>query len=134
LGLGSLVYNLGCPALIKEHSSDREFIRSESSLITIKRAKLIIRNLKGVAGEDDCCELDKLELGIKEVEDTHGGVISPHSREKYLIDLMAMNWKYECNARLVARVSCSILYLIGFVMLSIPTVSTFVSVSESFFK
>ena len=46
LGIGSLIYQMFCPSLIKDYSSEREYIREEVGLVTEKRLRLMTAYLE----------------------------------------------------------------------------------------
>lgn len=132
LGFGSLIYQLFCPSIIKEHSSDREFIRDGLSLMTEKRIDLVRRYLGQKVDESLFPELADLKQRFKiakEMNLEHG---TKH-RELAAKDLMLMQWQYENWSYFIARIFIFALYLLGFGILAIPTLEMFKNVLYAYF-
>lgn len=121
LGIGSLTYQLLCPDLIKEYASNREFIREEISLMTPKRIQETIEHLKKNNSNDD-----ELKDIIWRVE--RSGIES----QQPVIDLMMMQWTHENKSTSIIRALTAIMYALGFIILSIPSIAMFTKVFNAF--
>ncbi|WP_417505423.1 hypothetical protein [Marinomonas gallaica] len=133
LGVGSLLYQLFCPNLIKEHGSDREFIREEVSLMTEKRTNLISRYLTHKVDSFRHEELDAIDAAFGRVDDAPLE-IKPKLRESAATDLMLMQWQYENWSNPIARGFVFSLYAVGFLVLAVPSIEMFVKVLRAFFS
>jgi len=132
LGLGSVLYKLRCPPLIRENSSKSAYVRNDSSLMTIKRIKSIINYLNNKVDQVYSEELNDIKIAINEVETSHHGSIPPITRERHVIDLMFMQWQYESLTKPISRWATLISYVFGFLILAIPTVQAFILVFSAF--
>ncbi|TCV84027.1 MULTISPECIES: hypothetical protein [Methylomonas] len=131
LGIGSLLYQLFCPSLIKEHGSDRQFVRDEVQLMTVRRARNIIRYL---CSRDNIHlqSLGEIESRIEEVAKMGGKLEEAKAMERPATDLMLMQWQSENWQALIARMGVFIFYIAGFAVLSIPSVQMFIKVLAAF--
>ncbi|MDC9514989.1 hypothetical protein PSH47_10940 [Pseudoalteromonas sp. CST5] len=131
LGLGSLLFQVFCPNLIKEHGSDREFIKEELSLMTIKRVKSILDFLHNKVPEKND-ELVKLQ---NDISFSTSGISNDDMDKRYksaTINLMLMQWQYENWSSKNARRFINFFYSIGFLILAIPSIEMFYKVAKEF--
>lgn len=132
LGIGSLLYQLFCPSLIKEHGSDRQFVRDEVQLMTVRRARNVIRYLSSWRNSSHLKYLHEVEGRIEEVANMSGSLEEAKAMERPATDLMLMQWQSENWQALIARVGVFIFYVAGFAVLSIPSVQMFIKVLAAF--
>lgn len=133
LGLGSILYQLFCPRLIKEHASDREYVREEINLITETRAESLANYLQhNRSGMRSHAEYSQQRHYIKVNEK------DPEERKRKLesetIDLMVDFWRVENRSSPLSRSLVLIFYVVGFVMLGIPSVQMFKKVVIAFIQ
>ncbi|WP_283711252.1 hypothetical protein [Pseudoalteromonas prydzensis] len=131
LGLGSLLFQIFCPNLIKEHGSDREFIKEELSLMTIKRVNLILDFLNNKVPEKS----DELVQLQNDISFSTSGISNDDMDKRYksaTINLMLMQWQYENWSSKNARRFINFFYGIGFLVLAIPSIEMFYKVAKAF--
>ena len=131
LGLGSLLFQVFCPNLIKEHGSDREFIKEELSLMTTKRAKSILDFLHNKVPEKND-ELVKLQNDIGFPNSVFSNDNMDKRYKSATINLMLMQWQYENWSSKNARRFINFFYCIGFLVLAIPSIEMFYKVARAF--
>jgi hypothetical protein len=132
LGLGSLLFQFFCPNLIKEHGSDREFIKEEVSLMTIKRTESLLRFIEVKVPE----KIDELSLLSTDFSFAVNGLKSNEEKIKNaketIINLMLMQWQFEVLSNKTARRSVSVFYVLGFIILAVPSLEMFCKVVMEF--
>ncbi|SEA23809.1 hypothetical protein SAMN05660964_01198 [Thiothrix caldifontis] len=122
LGIASLIYKLSCPSLINDYGSDRDFIKEELPLITIKRGEEIIQYLSEKKASSSQ-EIENIKWKLKNSNEINNN-----------IDLMSIYWGYENTTKISARMASALLYLFGFSILMIPAIAMFIDVSTVFFN
>ena len=129
LGIGSLIYQMFCPNLIKDYGSEREFIREEVGLVTEKRFRLMASFLE----QEDLAssiDIDDALDGYKEAQN-----MMPNERKAGMdsakMDVMALFWASENLSRIVARHSVFVFYIVGFCVLAVPSLNMFYRVAKA---
>ena len=133
LGIGSLLYQIFCPSLIKEHISDREYIQDGVALMTKKRFNIIRKHLSKNVDKSHFAELADLKYKFAisaEMNLEHG----KNKRESLATDLMHLEWQYENSTNRILRSLIFILYGLGFITLAIPSLEMFGQVFLAFIK
>lgn len=130
LGIGSLLYQVFCPNLIKEHGSDREFIREEVGLMTEKRFRLVSAFLD----QEELASSIDLDDVIERYKKANNINIELRGKEKEAAatDLMLMQWQYENWSSPLVRGPIFFLYILGFLVLAIPSLEMFYKVLRAF--
>ena len=130
LGVGSLLYQLFCPSIIKEHGSDREFIREEVDLMTGKRTWLVLEFLKNnaVDKERDFQDIDRL----LETQGTGSTQSQKENLNAAKTDIMLMQWQFENWSNNKTRCFIALFYSLGFGILIVPSLEMFYKVFLAF--
>ncbi len=127
LGTGSIIYQIFCPGIIKEHGSDRQYIREEAPLITLKRFESLLDALEGITKKQLIDFKERLDM-IQ--------TFSPGAEEKARMnmttDLFIIQWRLENESYFVIRVITFLLYMVGFGFLAIPSIQMFGKVFVAF--
>lgn len=129
LGIGSLIYQVFCPGLIKDYSSEREFLREEVGLVTKKRFNRMASYLEQ---ENLASPID-----VNDAVDEYANATSlmPKQREAQIdaakMDIMVLFWWSENVSRVVARHAILFFYLVGFCVLAIPSLNMFYRVARA---
>ena len=131
LGLASILYQLYCPTLIKEHRNDRNYIRDEINLMTGRRTNSLLKFLSERIPEE--------HNKYKELKDLSDLINRYHqqpesyqegTRDRLNTDLMLIQWQNENWTYILPRIIISLFYFFGFVLLSIPSAELFLRVSS----
>lgn len=133
LGLGSLLYQIFCPSLIKDYGSDRIFIREEVSLMTEKRFRLVLSFLDQ-NGETSPIEIDDLLERHEASKKTSTLDVKQKEEAAAATDLMLMQWQSENWSLPIIRMAVFILYSLGFLVLAIPSIKIFLKVLAAFLR
>lgn len=129
VGLSSFVYQMLCPSLIKDYSSEREFIREEVGLVTKKRFYRMASYLEQenlASGIDIDGAADEYENATSMKPKQHKEQIDAAK-----IDIMVLFWWSENLSRVAARHAILFFYLVGFCFLAIPSLNMFYRVARA---
>ena len=131
LGAASAIYQLLCPELIKQHGTDRMFIVSDVELMTRKRTGRTLEYLTARIDPVFAHELEEVKARLKF---TSINFTEEELRDKRqsITDLMLILWRYESWSSPLGRAVVCFLYVVGFSILAIPTIDTFVRVFAAF--
>lgn len=147
LGLSTVLYKLVCPVIVKENSSAKSYVDEVSSTMTkLKIAKLVevVWNKVGKnKGLRDNVRVIRFVLSPQENISELGNPSKLQNITKYdkglseqeshrLNELMVIYWDIENESKSGVRVLIAVLYAIGFVILTIPTIEMFLKVSIAF--
>jgi hypothetical protein len=136
VGVASILYQLLCPTLIKEHGSGSSFIRDEIDLMTGRRTNGILRSLSDRIKESDNGfeELTSLADALRRFYQDDPAAYPEGTRERLNTDLMLLQWENENSRHPHTRSVVAILYLLGFVLLFVPSAELFLRVSSTIYS
>jgi hypothetical protein len=135
LGIASLLYQLFCPTLIKEHGSDRQFVRDEVQLMTLRRARSVIKFIEHRRGLHlNPAAIQEVQRRIEQVATVGGLLEEAKAMERPATDLMLMQWQSENWHAGAARAAVFVLYVAGFSVLSVPSAQLFFKVLAAFLR
>lgn len=125
LGVASMFFYLFCPVSMKEYSSEYQFVHQELGIMTVFRAKKIIRMLRIRCKNDNAVMNQLNSINCQSL-----------AEEKWLNKadsclLLSVFWQQDSLHHGFIRWLVSILYLLGFFVLSIPSLKTFFYVGRS---
>jgi len=123
LGIATILYQCFCPPLIKEYANERGYIREEINLMTTKRINAILSDLSREIpkNHDKFEEFERISIAIEKYHKDPDGYLEG-TRDRLHTDLMLMQWENENSTHTSPRSSITLLYTVGFVILTIPSV------------
>ncbi len=130
LGIGSIVYQIFCPKIIKEYASNREYVREETAFMTEKRVKHISSQLdknKKVITKNLQEILASYENGWLIANDDAG-----FKKNAAITDLLFLYWKSENQSKIIARTAVFLFYIAGFLALAYPSLLMFLKVAKAY--
>lgn len=125
LGIGSLIYQLKCPVLIKEYDSQNIYAKEESAFLTKRRISSITREIRRL--RSTLHPIAEKVIGIASGEDSSQGY---KEIEPAKIDLLIIHWREVNRSHKLARFGIFHLYLVGFIILLIPSIEMFINLSR----
>jgi hypothetical protein len=120
------VYSLRCPREIKGFSTAPEFIAAVQNTISGPSLRVI----EVVVGSEPSLEDEFAALRM--VRATTTGVTIETDKEQYIRGLLFLYFHHLDESREYTRFLCLLLYAIGFVLISIPSLKIFLRVSSIF--
>jgi hypothetical protein len=132
LGLASFVYQISCPQLMKEYSSVRQYLRENVDYMTLLRVDSICNHVVAKSGSAHQVT-SRVQKVIKEINDEQlSSLEKENSLRNASIDLLQHFWNLSTWSSFSLRVLVSVLFIIGFLCLLIPSFKMFVAVLSSF--
>ena len=135
LGLGSIIYGVACPHLLKKYGSTSEYLRAELEFQTKFQAKRMLDELK---------ELDNppihLPALIEKFQDHFNSILMDElpdgakEFEQLSKDLMTEEWRVENTHHPITRRLTFAAYFLGFLILALPAVDTLLAVAKAFWR
>jgi len=121
LGIASILYKLVSPSLINEYKSMREYIDKEKMIMNLNNTNILFNKLKDDNNKDVDLLQDKI-VPVSEISDDT------------LIGIMSINWKHNNELFQKTRMLVFSLYIVGFLLLFIPSIRMFYNVGVIFFN
>ncbi|MGB9369131.1 MAG: hypothetical protein WCE79_24275 [Xanthobacteraceae bacterium] len=106
MGIGSAIYQVACPYIVKKHGDWADYVRVDGDSISDAGAKQLATAL----------------------EATYQSFWPLEERENATVDLMRNWYGYQSSTQPIARYSVTILFLLGLGLLAVPSVLTAVKV------
>ena len=132
LGLASFVYQISCPQLMKEYSSVRQYLRENIDYMTLHRVESICNHVVTRNGSTHQVTSNIQDI-IRRINDEQ---LSSPEKDDLLrnssIDLLQHFWNFSTWSSFLLRGLVSVLFIIGFLCLIIPSFKMFVAVFSSF--
>jgi len=126
--LGSILYAVGCPPLVKKFSTPTEYVSAEAVFYTSRlRAEIKAQSLRKLLALASPAQrrhvyishhLAKFEAEPEDACD-----------RDFLLAGMALEWFVATTSRPLRRIGCCVLYSAGFAILAIPTIVTLLEVT-----
>ncbi|KFK53452.1 hypothetical protein NOK75_00755 [Vibrio parahaemolyticus] len=127
LGVATLLFQVFCPALIKEYSSVRVYVESNVEYMTSHRLRSLCTHMERLSGKSHVV-IDNAKKSLAISESSSKNVL----REPY-VDVLQHFWNVSAWDKTPARIGIVTLYGIGFILLTIPSVKMFARVLVSAF-
>ena len=130
LGIGSIIYKIGCPKIIQEYGSSRKYVREEKDMITDNRFYSIcsqINEIEKHAPKDVDPIVVLYENGLKTYS-ADGGT----KKNAAITDLQFYHWSSANKSIPLVRNIVFYLYMAGFIALAYPSCVTFISVAKEY--
>ena len=135
LGLGSILYGIACPHLLKKYGSSSEYLRDELTFQTkfqVQRALDELKELKSKPRHLDAL-VSQFEQHFEKIKGYESGEFSTEFQDLSK-DLMIEHWKTQNVSHPLARYSTFAAYLFGFLIIALPSIETLLAVSKAFWK
>jgi hypothetical protein len=121
-----LVYSLRCPREIRGYSTASDFIAKVQGTISGPSLRVI-----EVQVASDPSMEHEFE-GLRMVRVNTSGITVDTDKEQYIRGLLFLYFQLLDDSRRHTRVACLLLYVIGFALVSIPSIQVFVKVFRIF--
>ncbi len=133
IAVGSTLYQLFCPKEIKGYRSSVDFvsgIRNETSVYDLRKIAEFVRDKsKGSSFEEE------YKIAMKRGDSAlQAGHVSDKTVDLNRIDCLNLYYKIKNNSLFCVRLSILIFYILGFFLLSVPSVSIFSKVISQFLE
>ena len=126
LGIATLIFQLLCPPLIKEYTSVRTYVESNIDFITEHRLVSLCNHIDNINTEKHAV-VEKARLSIAQ---------EPTLRKEGLrdvsIDVLQHFWNLSAWNRGGLRFFIVLLYIVGFILLTIPSIKMLTKVISTF--
>jgi hypothetical protein len=135
LGLGSILYGIACPHLLKRYGSSSEYLRDELTFQTKFQVQRALDELKELKSKPTHLNglVSQFEQHFEKIKSNDNGEFSSEFQELSK-DLMIEHWKTQNVSHRLARHSTFIAYFFGFLIIAIPSIETLLAVSKAFWK
>ncbi len=141
LGTSSILFALLCPSEIKQHPSEHDYISNEIGVMTNSRLSAIGRYYASILKEGSNLHKELVNYSTAytsadtKAERVYSGQpdrIIKYAREienSAKLDILNFNWRYKNSSKLLVRLSILLGYLIGFILILIPSAIVFFKIS-----
>lgn len=119
LGLGSLIYSIFCPRAIKRYPNSVDFIERELQFVNRYRFENLARDYRFI----DPFKYQGAE-SRRDIDPRHTNFDDDDKVVLLRFDYLRLN-----DSKILSREVCFFLFILGMILLSIPSVSTFVKIS-----
>ncbi len=133
--LASIVFGIFCPKEIKESSSEYDYISKEMNIMTHSRLKSMVSQYESILGKNDklYSELESHLNTYKNadletsrylpIENPMRATYTKEMESSAQRDILKFNWNFKNNTFKSIRTAVSIFYVIGFILIAIPSIS-----------
>lgn len=141
IAAGGIVYAFACPRIVKKYSDASDYIANESSVFYAHPhgAKKDLHQLSTEQENEALVRFAKEQLAGRLQALKLAGSLNPMrsadlEEQKQIEFFSEAQWAFNTLNELAprSRCFCTILYIVGFVMIAAPTVVTFVEVARRF--
>lgn len=127
LGIATLMFQLLCPPLIKEYMSVRAYVESNIDFMTEHRLESLCNHIDKTNNEKHpVVENARKALGQELVKNKEG-------LRGASIDVLQHFWNLSSWSKVRTRLCIVLLYIGGFILLTIPSIKMFTKVLSAFF-
>jgi len=143
LGVSSILFSIFCPAVIKDHENEFNYINSEVQIFTTNRVNLAYLEIsqtlpldseeyksfekivkKYNSSKDDA--VASFKGGMSPEFDFQGVVNEKKSNEsKAYTDMLNLYWDLKNTSGIALRLIILVMYILGFVLVLIPSINVF---------
>ncbi|EIV8665315.1 hypothetical protein MA788_003971 [Vibrio parahaemolyticus] len=127
LGIATLMFQLLCPPLIKEYTSVRAYVESNIDFMTEHRLKSLCNHIDNTNNEKHFVIENARKSLDKELASTK------ESLRDASIDVLQHFWNLSSWSKVGTRLCIVLLYVGGFILLTIPSIKMFTKVLSAFF-
>ena len=137
--IGSIIFNLRCPETIKYYPDDLEYISLEKENTTDVFAEHVRDQVEKYINSPKFKEIKRsgyLGKLIASINTDKSENIDTQIKldGEYTIALLSTYWMIKNREYTVWRLLCFYSYIIGFILLSIPSIDTLIGVCKAFLK